>query len=346
MEALSRRTFTITLAGLAAGAAGCSSDDKSPGGGQSPPSADGAVTPSPTKTGIDYHPFTGKQKGRRNRVLAVKIDNTRPAHPQEGLRSADIVYVEQVEGGETRIMAIFSSTYPKRVGPVRSARISDLHILRQFGKPALAFSGVQSKMKPLIRKAPLYDISQDNGGSAYYRYSGGKPGGRSAPYNLFGDVKGFLRQAPRASRPKDIGFRFGEAPEGGKPLKQFTARWPAEKLTFTWSAAQKRWLTSHNGQPNVAVEGGVLGGETVVIQFVKTSRSRFHDFLGSYTPYLHTVGKGRAVVLRDGKAWECTWSRPSEDHGTTFKTRAGEPMTFAPGQVWVAIVNNGKPFIP
>ncbi|WP_344827636.1 DUF3048 domain-containing protein [Actinocorallia longicatena] len=331
------------------GAAGCSSDEPE-GEPKAPAAAGSSPTPTPTPTqprpGVDYHPFTGGKTGMKNRVLAVKIDNTRPAHPQEGLRSADIVYVEQVEGGETRIMAIFSSHYPKRIGPVRSARISDLHILRQFGKPALAFSGVQSKMKPLIRKAPLYDISQDNGGSAYYRYSGGRPGGRSAPYNLFGDVKGFLKQAPRASRPKDIGFRFGPAPSGGKPLKRFTAHWPAEKLTFTWSAKEKRWLTSHNGQPNGAVEGGVLGGRTVVIQYVRTSRSRFHDFLGSYTPYLHTVGKGRAVVLRDGKAWECTWSRPREEDGTTFKTKAGERMTFAPGQVWVAIVNDGKPFIP
>lgn len=341
MGSLSRRTFTFTV--LAAGVAACSKkDDKTPAAA----AQSGTPKPKPTKTGLDYHPFTGGKKGLNNRVLAVKIDNTSPAHPQEGLRSADIVYVEQVEGGETRIMAMFSSKYPKRIGPVRSARISDLHLLDQYGKPAFAFSGVQSKMKKNIRKSALFDISQDNGGTSYYRYGGGKPGGRSAPYNLFADTKGLLKQAPRASRPKDIGFRFGPAPEGGKPMKQFKARWPAASMTFKWSAKEKRWLSYHNERPNVAVEGGLLGGETVVIQYVRTSRSKFHDFLGSYTPYLHTVGKGKAWVLRDGMAYKCDWSRKNDKSGTTFTTEAGEPMLFAPGQVWVVILNAGKPFIP
>ncbi|MEO5873761.1 MAG: DUF3048 domain-containing protein [Streptosporangiaceae bacterium] len=345
MGVFSRRAFGLTVAGAALSAAGCSAGSKAPASPSASPPGSPSAPPTPQPTGLGYHPFTGGKAGNKP-VLCVKIDNTRPAHPQEGLRSADIIYVEQVEGGETRIMAVFSSKIPKRLGPVRSARISDLHLLAQFTRPAFAFSGVQSKMKKHIRKASLYDISQDNGGSAYFRYGGGRSGGRSAPYNLFADPRAMLRQARRAGKAKDIGFRFGPAPEGGKPRRSFTARWPAESLTFTWSAQHKRWLSAHNGQTNNAVEGGVLGGETIVVQYVRTTRSQFHDFLGSYTPLLHTVGKGKALVLRDGQAFDCTWSRRSERDGTTFKTAAGDPMTFAPGQVWVVLVNAGKPFIP
>ena len=301
----------------------------------------GAPSASPTPSVPATHPFTGGRRGLRNPVLAVKIENTRPALPQTGVSAADIVYVEQVEGGETRLMAIYSSRLPARVGPVRSARISDLHILPQFGRPAFAFSGVQSKMKKYIRKAPVYDISQDNGGRAYFR-AGPKP----IPYNLYADPKALLRQAPRAEGPRDIGFRFGPAPEGGKPTGTFTARWPSTRMSFTWSAKHKRWLSSHNGRPHTAAEGGVLGGRTVVIQYAETTRSKFHDFLGNYTPLIKTTGTGRAVVLRDGKAYETTWSRPSEDKGTTFTTTGGRRMTFAPGQVWVVLVNNGKPYMP
>jgi hypothetical protein len=117
-------------------------------------------------------------------------------------------------------------------------------------------------------------------------------------------------------------------------------------MSFTWSAKQKRWLSAHNGRPNTAAEGGVLGGRTVVVQYAETTRSRFHDFLGNYTPLIKTTGTGRAVVLRDGRAYDTTWSRPSEDKGTTFTTADGKPMTFAPGQVWVVLVNNGSPRIP
>ena len=45
-------------------------------------------------------------------VYAVKIDNTAKAHPQRGLTKADVVYIEQVEGGVTRLAAVYSSTYP------------------------------------------------------------------------------------------------------------------------------------------------------------------------------------------------------------------------------------------
>ncbi|MBC6463817.1 DUF3048 domain-containing protein, partial [Actinomadura sp. HBU206391] len=260
---------------------------------------------------------------------------------QEGLRSADIVYVEQVEGGVTRIMAIFSSKLPARLGPVRSARISDLHILRQYGRPAFAFSGVQSKMKPSIRRAPLYDISQDNGGRSYFRVSG-----RPMPYNLFTSPRALLKQAPKATGPKDIGFRFGPAPAGGKATRTFTARWPAETMGFRWSSSAKRWLASYSGQPDRAAEGGQLGAPTVVVQYAKTTRSQFHDFLGNYTPLIKTTGTGKAVVLRDGKSYDARWSRPSESKGTTFTTATGEPMTFATGPVWIMLVNSGKPRVP
>lgn len=306
-----------------------------------PAAAPAATTASPSPTAPATNPFNGGTRGLHNRVLAVKIDNTHSAHPQLGLRSADIVYVEQVEGGVTRIMAVFSSKLPARVGPVRSARISDLHILRQYGHPALAYSGVQSKMKPYVRRAALYDVSPEHAGGAYSR-----AGGRPAPYNLFAATKTLLARAPKASKPRDIGFRFGAAPAGGKRTAAFSARWPSAKMTFRWSSRQKRWLTYQDGSADRAAEGGQLGAPTVVVQYAKTTRSRFHDFLGNYTPLVQTVGTGRAVVLRDGKSYAAKWSRPAEGKGTTFTTTSGAPMTFAPGQVWIVLVNNGKPRVP
>lgn len=326
---------------LAAGtlAAGCSDDD---GGGPAAtePQRPGG-SPTPTPSGLGYHPFNGGDTGLHNPVLAVKIENTSPALPQSGVRSADIVYVEQVEGGETRLMAIFCSKLPRRVGPVRSARVSDLHILSQFGKPAFAFSGVNPRFKPVLYKAPLYRVSETNAGSAFYRY-GPKP----APYNLYGNPKAVLKKTPKAAKPRDIGFRFGPAPAGGKPVKSYTARWSSVSMTFKWSAREKRWLTYWDGRPDMAAEGGQIGGRTVVVQFVKTTRSRYRDVVGSYTPYIHTVGSGRAIVLRDGRRWDCKWTRKTEDDVTTFTTSDGKPMTFAEGQVWVVLVNDGKPVIP
>jgi hypothetical protein len=334
------RVMSASAGVLAASAlAACSN---TPGAASAtPPPAASAPSPSATPTPARTHPFTGMPTGADGPVLAVKIDNTRSAKPQFGLRSADIVYVEQVEGGLSRIMAIFSSKLPSRVGPVRSARISDLHLLPQFGRPAFAYSGVQGKMKPYVAKAPLVDVSQDRSNTGYTR-----SGPNVAPYNLYAAPERLLTRAPGASKAADIGFRFGPAPAGGRPVTSFTARYPAATFRFTWSAADRRWLVTQDGRTDRAGEGGRLGGATIVVQRARTTRSQFHDFLGNYTPLVQTVGTGTATVLRDGKAYDARWSRPSEHAGTTFTTTGGAPMTFAPGQVWVVLVNNGKPTTP
>ncbi|MGA1255684.1 MAG: DUF3048 domain-containing protein, partial [Candidatus Nanopelagicaceae bacterium] len=59
--------------------------------------------------------------GSSGKVFAVKFDDTNAAHPQQGVESADVVYITQVEAGLTRLMGIYSSNYPEVLGPIRSA---------------------------------------------------------------------------------------------------------------------------------------------------------------------------------------------------------------------------------
>lgn len=334
------RLITIWLAGAAVllPVAACSSDE--PAAGSAPQATTEAPAEAPQEEEVNAHPFTGKPYEKLRPVLAVKIENTAAGKPQLGLKSADIVYIEQVEAGLTRLMAIFSSKLPAKVGPVRSARISDLHIAPQFGKPAFSYSGAQTKMLPLIAEASLFDVGDSHNPGAYFRQPG-----RFAPYNLFANTKQLLAKAPKASKAKDIGFTFGDAPEGGTPRKSYTVKWPAARFTFAWSEAKQQWLIWQDGKKDMAAEGGQLSAPTIVVQYTKTERSQFHDKNQSYTPLVHTTGKGSAIVLRDGKAFKAKWERESEDGGTTFTSESGEPMNFAPGQVWVALASR-KPVIP
>lgn len=56
------------------------------------------------------------------RPFAVMIDNHKDAWPQAGLQKAYMVYEIVVEGGETRLMALFKGADLDKIGPVRSAR--------------------------------------------------------------------------------------------------------------------------------------------------------------------------------------------------------------------------------
>lgn len=292
------------------------------------------ASPSPTPTGLPegVHPFTGRRDGDPGPVLAVKLDNVEPARPHTALAAADIVYVERVEAGLSRLLAIYSSRMPPVVGPVRSARENDIALLRQFGRPAFAFSGAQSKLLPLLARALFHDVSPAEAGSAYFRGSD-----RPAPHNLFARTRRLLAEAPNASRARDIGFRFGEAPPGGRPVERFTVRYPAFRLDLRWSSERRRWVPSMDGERLGSARGRRPEPATVVVQYVEIGGSRFRDSGGNVTPYSRTVGSGRAVVLRNGRAYPARWSRPRATDGTAFTRPNGEPMPFAPGQIWVVL---------
>ncbi len=291
-------------------------------------------TPSPSPTPTPHRPtqlldpFTGEPVKTLGRVLAVKIDNIAAARPQTGLQSADLIYVIPVEGGLSRFMAVYSSHIPPVIGPVRSARQSDLDILRQFGRPAFAWSGATPHLVPFIERAPLVDLYALKVGG-YYRV-----GFRVAPENLYADPRTLLREAPNASEARDIGFRFGPLPAGGRVTQSMTVRYPATTFTFRWSARAGRWLVWMDGAPGEAAEGGQLGGKTVIIQYTRIATSRFEEY-GGRPPYAISTGSGKAVILRNGRAFTVHWSRPNLNSGTTFTLPDGKRMLFAPGQVWV-----------
>ena len=296
-----------------------------------------AVTPAPTPTPTPTHPvqlrspFTGEPVAALNRVLAVKIDNIVFARPQTGLTHADIVYVLPVEGGLSRFLAVFSSDYPRVIGPVRSAREDDLQLLRQFGRPAFAYSGATAALLPYIhRTARIVDLYSGIT-RGYYRDNS-----RIAPYNLYAHTRQLLAQAAGASKARDIGFRFGPPPPGGKATRSASVSYPAASFRFIWSAAKGRWHVKIDGATAWTTDDGRLRPVTVVIQHTTVRTSRFLEY-GSRPPYAETVGSGTALVLRDGKQWKVHWSRPKADGGTTFTTASGQRMTFARGQVMIVL---------
>jgi len=75
-------------------------------------------------------------------ALSVKVENTDAARPQAGIDQADVLYEEVVEGGITRFVAIFNSTVPDVIGPVRSVRQEDPDIVWPLGG-IFAYSGVR-----------------------------------------------------------------------------------------------------------------------------------------------------------------------------------------------------------
>ena len=291
--------------------------------------------PKPKVCPTRVSPFTGEPTRSRNHVLAIKIDNIVYARPQTGLTRADIIYVLPVEGGLTRFLAIFSSHFPRIIGPVRSSRQDDLPLLRQFDRPAFAFSGAQNNLLPVVERARIVNLYAGKVGGYFRNY------GRIAPYNLYAVTRVLLRESKRrSSRAQCIGFRFGPKPAGGRRTRSVAVSYPAAWYRFTWSAHRKRWLVWIDGAPAATTEGPQMSAATVVIQHTIVRTSVFKEE-SRRPPYAETVGHGWALVLRNGRAYRVRWARPHANHGTTF-TYHGKPFRFAKGQVWIVLVGNRR----
>lgn len=294
------------------------------------PSTAPAQQPIPPPAPLPVSPFTGLPTDLAAPVLAVKIDNARVARPQSGLAQADLVYVEPVEGGLSRLLAVFQSQVPPVVGPVRSTRASDVELLANFGRPALAFSGAAPSVGALVAAAPVLDVSELVRPGNYHRDPR-----RRIPHNLYGDAN-LLRQG--GAPPRDIGFRFGSTPPDGRPVEETEVTYPATSIGVRWEPSEGRWMISMDGAPLTSASGPRPSAATVVFQRVSMRDAGVRDAAGSPSPFVATVGSGDAVVLRDGLAFTGSWSRPTPDAITTFTRPDGSPLSFAPGPVWVVLV--------
>lgn len=322
-----RSKALVLAAATASLLAGCSGGDDE--AAPSPaPSATASPTTSPTPVPRD--PLTGGtvQPGP---VVAVKVDNAVLARPyQRGLSQAAVVYQELVEGGSTRFMALFESLSASReVGPIRSARESDLDVLRAFGKPALAFSGAQPGVFALVRQAAragrVIDASYDSAPGLY------RLGERRRDARNFFAVPSRIGQRRGGSSPRDVGLRFGPAVPGTVTTSAAASFSPQATVRVRYDASSGTYTLSQGSRVIP------FHPENVVVQVVTTQRSRFHDVNGMNTPLTITTGAGRAVVLRDGQRYDGTWRRAGYG-ATRYLSSAGTDVALRPGRTWVMLL--------
>ena len=298
------------------------------------------------KPEIEKNLFNGLP-GSNNQILAVKIDDSTPAHPQIGVEDADLVYVEQVEGGITRLAAIYTSKLPPLIGPVRSARISDLEILSQFGRVGFAYSGAQSKMRPVIAAANLENLSAERNPPSIY----GKDPNRPGPVDMILKPDLLLERAnanPKIRIDTAVAspFIFGEQPAAVAFTSSVKVKWPSAKYELRWDVESSKWLIYFNDKPKLAASGLHLYADTAIIQIVSITPSIYGDKFGEITPFSKTTGSGKAVLLRDGFAYPVDWQRNLESDVTSWRSADGKDVKFKAGKIWILLTDKPPVLAP
>ena len=315
-------------------------DEATPTPTPSSSSSSASPTPTPTPKPKAVNPFTGGAPSN-NAVVAVKIDDTANGRPPVNLDKADIVYVEQVEGGLTRMIAVYNTSLPI-VEPVRSVRANDPELLAQYGPIGFVASGGAPNPLFVLDHSTLRASINDRGGPGFAR-----DGSRGAPYNLTANLA-VAAAGVHAPRAKDIGLSFSalaakrlaHAPNG----LHVNTLVGQTSVNFVWDAARKRYVRLIGGAAEHTASGAVISTPNVIVQFCTvTPYPQDVDVAGNIAQFTHSVGTGRAVVFRNGKLIEGKWTRPRTAAGTKFTTRAGTPITLMPGGAWVLLVATNAP---
>lgn len=330
-----------------------------------PEAAPASTTTSTTAAALGpTYPLTGlpsDDEARRTRpALVVKIDNNIGARPPVGINQADVVYEEEIEAGYTRFAAIFQSQDADPVGPIRSARISDIELLANLNRPLLAWSGANPVTASAIRNADLVDVGFDAETDEYQRADN-----RPAPSNLFATTTGLYAHAGDARfAPALFQYRTGEAadattttttapadaaagatattaaaPTGdGVPTAGGRVAFRSRDIAYVWDAGRAGWIRFQDGTPYADDQAQLVAPANVVFLYI--------EYLCCPTvpgtPEAQTVGEGDAAVFADGRFIDARWSRPTGADVWNLTDKAtGQPILLTPGRTWVELANPG-----
>jgi hypothetical protein len=298
-----------------------------------------STTEAPTTTTTFAGPFApltgipdpaGETQGRA--AVTVKIDNTLNSGPKRGVDQADVVYEEVVEGGITRLAAVFHSRVPSDIGPIRSVRLTDQAIVRPIGG-VFVYSGGAQYAEDSIATGPVLRIDESAANGAMYRDDS-----RSRPYNLFGRGPDLFAFGGDPKPPPAL-FEYGKGrgPARGTPITSAFVGFEAGfEVTWTWHAPSQRWHRTFLGEQELVDGGAPIAPTNVVVQLV--------EYTGGRTPEAQLTGEGDVWVLTGGTAIQGRWQRPDPAQPGRLVDLAGRPIRLIPGQTWVELAEIGYEF--
>ncbi|MEX1104031.1 MAG: DUF3048 domain-containing protein, partial [Dehalococcoidia bacterium] len=283
--------------------------------------------------------------------IAVMLDNTPNAAPHAGLDKADVVYEAFVEGGITRLMAVFWSQEAEIVEPVRSARtpfviwVDELGAL--YGHGGAADTNNDADATGQIFEWKILDLNAFTPGpsTAYHRDRD-----RFAPYDLTTSTSALREAAQRlnfAGPPRTESWKFKADGEGtasalaaGALQVDFQARGSSwQRIQWRWDDATKSYLRFQFGGPFMdAVSEQQIAAKNVVVMRVPW---RVVD--ESAHVLLEQFGTGEATVYLDGKAIAGTWKKDDRQGRTRFYDAAGAEIAFNRGPIWIEVVGPDSP---
>jgi hypothetical protein len=241
---------------------------------------------------------------------------------------------------------VFQSTDSDPVGPVRSARSTDVAVFSPLNRPLFSWSGANEGFAQLIRESPLVDAGYDAHSELYTRRN---ETGHFAPHNLYSSTPALYSITPPFAPAPTPLFSYRAA---GEPLAPSAAPVASVNLVFgdgpgsapvdyVWTPDSGGFARSQKGSPDVDENGVEVTPQNVVVQFVTYHDTGYTDVVGTPVPEADLVGTGSCWILTNGAIVQGTWAKSATDAIPVYTDNTGAPVKLTPGRTWVELVPIG-----
>lgn len=278
----------------------------------------------------------------KTRPYAVMINCHNGALPQAGLDKAYIVYELMVEGGITRMMALFKDVDVEKIGSSRSARIQFLDYVYENDAIYAHAGGAQDAIER-IRKEKINDVDVD--GKYGFR---DKTLDRAWEHKLFTSTKQLKEgaEAKNYSLTTNSGNLLNYSAEdidtskfeGSSIAKNVSVKYSSYRTSnYVYDETTKTYLRSMNDTKNIdLVTGKQYTVKNIIVYSVEYSNYTHHG----YSAYVKTdnVGTGEGYYISNGYSIPITWTKPSKNEKTVYKIKStGEELVVNDGNTYIQI---------
>lgn len=284
-----------------------------------------------------------------DRPIACMIDNHSDAWPQFSINKAYAVYEIIVEGGETRLMAVFKGTDADKVGPMRSSRHYFLDYALE-NDAIYAHIGWSPQAQSDIRTLGINNVNgleYDTGrawkeGDVFWRLST-----RYAPHNSICDLatiktaaasKGY-RTTSDAKSVLNYTTDDVTLAENTDAIVATTVKIPfstLQSVTFEYNEATGRYTRYARGKVQTdATDETNITTKNIII--TKAENYTLSDSENKGRQGLRNTGTKDGYYITNGKAIPITCTKSDRSSKTVYKNANGEEIKVNDGNTFFEI---------
>ncbi|MCI8326371.1 MAG: DUF3048 domain-containing protein [Lachnospiraceae bacterium] len=299
------------------------------------------------ETKDNVNPLTGEPmdtEQAKKRPLAIMIGNTKVALPQYGTEAADVIYECPVEGGETRMMALYQDySNLDRIGSVRSCRLYFPEFANEFNA-IYAHYGQAAYAEPFLDSGEVDNLNglEAVGNKVYYRTSD-----RKAPHNAFTSTDGInagikqMKYGTELEEGYGTPFPFAKDEKAveltdGQDAAVVVPGYPVCKPWFVYNKESGTYdRFEYGGAHKDAATGNQLSVKNILIQCCVWQYEPDNKYLR-----INTTSGGEGYYITGGKAIPVTWKK--DGNRTHYYTKDGNEITMNQGKTWVCVVQDSN----